>query len=1419
MKPPPKLKNIYSKIIKFIQKHVFIYGYKPTQLKRMFKATLLTSLCFTLSCINPVDAKLGTSSYLCSLISVSMHPGRRLGAMMQSLVLGLGGVLLGIPYTLFGHYLARKIFHDTHDIQKSFGLFIVLDAFVLIFVGYIRSAAPRVYPFAFVVFLISHFSFLMPISTTLEQIAHNFSVPIIIGIGLSFIINITIFPEFGSTYIGSTALDVIHELQVMFSNTSYLFVSLHDADPASAKEYADKIAFLIAQKKKVRTAFAQSAATMLECTYELSYSYMAPQELKPLLKNLHSLNNTTNALHVACELVLSVFVAKKQADTKQEIPEMKSAKELLKRIKPQKEVDYSDREMIIEFIHSIKNPVQDVTKVALHALNQSKSVLAYAYDVNVQNVKFSNVDDISFEEINEETRKVKYPVTVEQIDECLRELAQANQNFSEIIKQELAKVSDQEVDYIYLVPREEYFIMSMFILNFRENSILISKILSQMRRLLETRQRREARGWFKGKHIWFSSLNSKKAWYKFLKSGSDEPQEGETASINATKQSGQDFEKEREENLARNQKKKPKQEHEHKPLFWIYHILHKTKSSIKAFLSKVLRFMSKRKLHLENAFRTVFLLLLLSFPGFSHNMSAWYANYRGAWVGFAALSSLETNVGATSFGAITRIICVTLGSTWGLCIYLAGDYGDDRYLMVALMFLGALPFYYFTFYSPFGKAGVLGIVSMAIVPLSTLRSHGVSGSIFENYGKRCLSMIIGGTAATLVNITVFPQKARVLLVDQIIYALKYSQLINLQLAVGLNGEAPHKSVHSEQMFSKYQKKARASLQTAETLLGVSKREPRLKGSFKIRSEIYSEIIFVLNQILDRCNNIRFLRQQYGSAVLDELCPYTYVYRRETYASMASLLRVAEEALFSKSPVPQFLPSPRIAHLRVVNVVRQLLFQQLVDKPETENSMLRDQYMGWSASSGATEEVIEYMEELVDLIKFLVGCHSFSHGFLSRPLVPDWQQRANGTDDSMSFTGSEFSSTSLKSCDSVPSYISLEQRVEPGLGFIPLLTLQNGQEGDSYFTHSPTSYNEMKVRNNGTNTSGSGDDGRGDSYLATSLQPFTGFTGIDGVDGGMLERKGTIDFPKQFAANMGSSFAPPPLLIPYSDERKNNDGNNSHNTSTTSESQKAGAEERGENENENEKEEGKPWLSLFGFHRNRSSSEVGNEHGDHHRRNDGEKSFGHEVKHSNNDINSNTNEDTRRGEVEDDDGYKSDEKPGGVLSGHQSHNHNQHHHSSVFDFAEKGLDNLNKLWGSRHHRHKTEGDHWSDRNKNNGVKDSNGKDLHNKVSMRERGEKEGQGSPEFFVHGANNPNEMSKSGWKGGRRMMRSGSGSHNSSNNSTGNSGMSGINRITSGNSGNGNNEVDADDLLNALPMPLQRVTTRRSQRSQTLSI
>ena len=104
------------------------------------------------------------------------------------------------------------------------------------------------------------------------------------------------------------------------------------------------------------------------------------------------------------------------------------------------------------------------------------------------------------------------------------------------------------------------------------------------------------------------------------------------------------------------------------------------------------------------------------------------------------------------------------------------------------------------------------------------------------------------------------------------------------------------------------------------------------------------------------------------------------------------------ALLTKLPLPQFLPSARLAHLRMINRVREVVQLSVLQSQdhETANKLVRKlavrrKYMSWNAASAAQAEVIEFLEELVDLTKLLVGANEFQSGLLTRPSFHQYEQ--------------------------------------------------------------------------------------------------------------------------------------------------------------------------------------------------------------------------------------------------------------------------------------------------------------------------------------------------------------------------------------------------------------------------------------------
>lgn len=1017
---------------KTLKKIIIPYGITGVQAKRIIKASVSTSICFILVLINPVDTKLSSTAYLCAMVTVSLHPGRRLGAMIQTFCFSLIGIGIALGYTSLAHYTGNLIYKHTGSLQNSLGLFTMFEIIMLAFVGYVRSMSARLFPMVFIIFLIVHFSFMIKEPFSLARLNYSYSIPILTAMAVNLTVNIILFPEFGSTYIGNTITSALHQMQTCLYETTTFFTTV---DKKDTKVLSSELGHLLAKKKKIRSVFQQCEAVMQECTFEISYAFMSPRELKPVMKSLKQIGVRESALIVACEHEFSVFssyVSDRVPEESIQIKDSKSTsfdmsnkerrKILLDSAKPHKEAEYADKEILLKFLETVKAPVLSLLLVMSESMDRVKYTLATCYDVpmsEVPNAKFP----IDFEsqssvtsEIDKDTYKIESPViTPDNLSEQLSDLAKAIHLFDVIVKKALSDISSDDNDNTYIMPRDEYFLLSSFLLNYRETALVMTQLLEYTLQILETRKKRQSKG-YSGKKLWFSVLYTKRSLKKFMKSGFVEPADAMVASIAEGRSITDDTE------MSENVSSKSTKYTKIKQTSTISDKFYRIRTLIADFLDTVL----SEKEHLKASFQTVFLVMLLSFPVFSASMRDWYIGIRGNWAGFMAMMAMETSVGATIYTLITRAVLLVVGSSWGLALYSAGNMGSNRYVMSVLFMLAMPVFFYILLVAPFGKSGAFAILSCILVPLATLRTGSVPGNIVDSFVKRVIALLVGGTSAVLVQAIIFPKKARVLLIEELIVSLKFAQKVQNQLGLGLDKDPPSEAliVRSDKLFSNYMKKARNALTMSEAYLNVTRQEPRLKGSFKDIQFIYREMCFALNQILDRYDTIKFMRQQYGSAVLRDLHPYVYSYRRDVYAGMLCSLRAVEEAVHTKRPLPQFLPSARIAHMRLINEVRHTLigvntkFDDLSDSDEVSSvssgnptantkphKMLLKRYMGWSATSGAMEEIIEYQEELVGLSKLLVGYNSFKFGFLSRPIYETWANVESKTSSSSSYNNS------------------------------------------------------------------------------------------------------------------------------------------------------------------------------------------------------------------------------------------------------------------------------------------------------------------------------------------------------------------------------------------------------------------------------
>jgi large-conductance mechanosensitive channel len=434
-----------------------------------------------------------------------------------------------------------------------------------------------------------------------------------------------------------------------------------------------------------------------------------------------------------------------------------------------------------------------------------------------------------------------------------------------------------------------------------------------------------------------------------------------------------------------------------------------------------------RSEHFAYALKLTIAVMLVSWPAFYGPLNGWYNSMRVVWAPLQLVLVFEVAIGSSLWIFFVRAGGVIFGCVWGYASFEIGR--GNLVALVVILVIGIVPSAYVQLGTPYVKAGMISIVSMCIVALcmwfrpldhkaklTSAATISGTGPAWGNFVKRLVAFLVGGTVALIVEVVLYPVRARDRLVESLSSSIGHISRMQGLLATGSESPSKVTELRSKRLnarFASANQKAQNSLSAAETFLPFCLSEPRLKGSFRSLEPIYKEIIYVLHQIMDRMDNSISLRQAYGSSVLEDMNPHVYVYRRNVSAAITLTLFAVNEALTTKIPLPQFLPSCRLAQMRLVNRVREVIQTEQsalargplpsstpgsgINTPQRiDSTMIRNateqKFLSWSAAAAGQMEVIEYLEELVDLTKLLVGVNAFRSGMLERPSYRNYANR-------------------------------------------------------------------------------------------------------------------------------------------------------------------------------------------------------------------------------------------------------------------------------------------------------------------------------------------------------------------------------------------------------------------------------------------
>ena len=843
------------------------------------------------------------------------------------------------------------------------------------------------------------------------------------------------------------------------------FIRIFKRSESNSKNKVDKVLktvklkSLTDSKATLRTKLASCKAAQQECNFELAWAVLPPRDLKPISDTqMKLLVANTIALIGACESKYALMGdgddekegeskdehqlkedaekadietgdeltlpaspiddsqddsddnRKSKKEKKKERRQKRSwnksktrsldkEKENLELVKPRKEIEFGDIDLLKYLVNRIAKPLSDLQEKIDRSVDVVTSCLAYCYDVPKLPSGARPPAGIELQEID---------IRVDILTEALSDFDKGSASALE----GAAQLHDMEHPQVDIMPRMETFLISSFLLNLRQAALHTLEMLRHSRVLVEKRQARH------GRHrLYAPRIN----WRKWLISGGEEdmlalPESGrkEARSGNKNEEANKDADTTSTESLSRKNDVEAGPTAEPSSLHPAIHANQVAKGkkktpekvsftqNLRNGLADTIEFLVGSE-DVSYALKLTIAVFLVTWPAFLHQWNSWYSLYRGLWAALQLVLIAEVALGTSVMTFMLRAVGTTIGCIWGYAAYEARN--GNRIVCVVILVIGIIPSTYVQLGSKYVKAGMVSIISMCIVALAT-EDHTVAGSATENFLKRWVAFLIGGTVALIVEVVLFPVRARDRLVESL--AASISQISEMEgcLAYGIETET-NVNVHSKavsERFDRAKAKAEGALGAAETFLPFCANEPRLKGSFKGLALVYAEILYVLHAIVDRMDNMLHLRQEYGSGVLEELNAQVYPYRRNVAGSITLVLFAVHEALTTKLPLPQFLPSARLAHLRMVNRVREVVLAkapadiQVYESSRSEVEMamvkriVRQKFLSWNAASAGQIEVIEYLEELIDLTKLLVGANEFRSGMLTRPTYRDYVSR-------------------------------------------------------------------------------------------------------------------------------------------------------------------------------------------------------------------------------------------------------------------------------------------------------------------------------------------------------------------------------------------------------------------------------------------
>ncbi|KAI8995021.1 Fusaric acid resistance protein-like-domain-containing protein [Pilobolus umbonatus] len=358
-------------------------------------------------------------------------------------------------------------------------------------------------------------------------------------------------------------------------------------------------------------------------------------------------------------------------------------------------------------------------------------------------------------------------------------------------------------------------------------------------------------------------------------------------------------------------------------------------------------------------------VLILCIPAWIIDSIEWYEEVRGQWAPMAVIAIMNPTSGGTMQAGFWRIVGTLVGAFFGWAALVAGD--GSPYLIAVFAVLLAIPSFYIHIGSTFNKVGLVILTTYMVVALGRY-SNPPDETIVETVWKRTMTLIVGIMVALMLNTLVWPFVARHMVRKSIAGCLiqledYYTYVMGTYLY-----HDPHTPPTDEEIIKgqKLESKIQSAIDACTVLLDLTDHEPRFRGPFP--KAFYKEMIVSMGNLLDRMLSTRIALLNMPPPVKNDICkPDYHTNRREMIAALLLTIHTLSTALRIKKPFPPFMPDPRGARDKLMNRRRS---------DPNKTNWVRFRNLTWFAMACSSEEIIDELDYMANLIKYIVGTNDY-----------------------------------------------------------------------------------------------------------------------------------------------------------------------------------------------------------------------------------------------------------------------------------------------------------------------------------------------------------------------------------------------------------------------------------------------------------